>query len=170
MRKHWLLGGILLLAFATPAFSREQAIVNFINTKGEPVGHATLTETKQGVLIHTDLSNIPPGWHAFHIHSVGQCTPSDFTSAGGHFNPDHKEHGYENPKGSHAGDLPNVYVGADGQLQTDMLAPGVTLSTGDNRLLDSDGSAIVLHQGQDDYSTNPAGNAGPRIICGALKP
>ncbi len=131
-------------------------------------GTATLKQTEKGVLIHAIFQNVPPGWHAMHIHEVGKCEPPDFKTAGGHFNPTHKMHGYMNPSGAHAGDLPNVYADASGKVDVEVLAPDVSLEPGANSLLDGDGSALVLHEKADDYSTNPAGNAGKRIGCAVI--
>lgn len=137
------------------------------NAQGETVGQAVLTETPHGVLIETTLTGVPAGVHAFHIHAVGQCEPP-FTTAGGHFNPTSKEHGIENPRGMHAGDMPNVNVPTDGKLTFERLAEHVTLVAGPNSLFDSDGSALVLHAGADDYKSDPAGNAGARLACGVV--
>jgi Cu-Zn family superoxide dismutase len=131
------------------------------------VGAATLTETPHGVLIHVNLTKGPSGAHAFHLHAVGKCEPP-FTSAGPHFNPTTKQHGVENPMGLHAGDLPNLQVPSDGVLSFDVFARDVTLKTGANSLLDADGTAIVLHAQADDYKTDPAGNAGDRVVCGII--
>src|SRR5690242_10350752 len=111
MKHYFMPAALLAVAIAVPAFCTQPLKADFINTKNESVGSATLTDTKEGVLMHTQLSNLPEGWHGFHIHSVGECKAPDFKSAGGHLNPENKEHGYENPKGSHLGDLPNVHVG-----------------------------------------------------------
>jgi len=132
-------------------------------------GESTLQETPHGVLLHAVFQNVPQGWHALHIHEIGKCEPPDFKSAGGHFNPDKKEHGYNNPNGYHAGDLPNVYAGPSGKIDVQLLVPSVTLEKGPNSLLDKDGSALVLHEKADDYKTNPAGNAGKRIGCAVIR-
>jgi Cu-Zn family superoxide dismutase len=102
---------------------------------GAAAGQVTLMETPLGLLIQAKLSGIPLGEHTFHIHAVGKCEPP-FTSAGGHLNPANKKHGFENPVGMHAGDLPNVEVGADGKAEVDVFAPGLKLSD----LRDADGS------------------------------
>jgi Cu-Zn family superoxide dismutase len=163
--KHYLLPGLIFaVAVAVPAFCNQALKANFINIKSESIGYATLIDTKEGVLMHTQLSNLPEGWHGFHIHSIGECIAPNFKSAGGHLNPDNKEHGYENTKGSHLGDLPNVHVGKDGLLETDLLLKGISWES----LQDKDGSAIVIHESKDDYTTNPAGNAGARIACGVI--
>ena len=111
----------------------------------------------------------PAGERAFHIHAVGKCEPP-FTSAGGHFNPASKKHGIAAAEGSHAGDMPNLHVPASGELMVEILNGAVTLEKGKaNSVFDSDGSAIVIHAGVDDYKTDPTGNAGDRIACGVIQ-
>src|SRR5205807_2685722 len=123
--------------------------------------------TPHGVLIHVNMTNAPAGVHAFHIHETGKCEPP-FTSAGGHFNPTKKQHGLENAMGMHAGDMPNIDVPSNGALAFDVLDHDVTLRLGSNSLLDTDASAIVIHDKGDDYKSDPAGNAGDRVICGVI--
>ena len=163
-------GAALLLAAALGAWAAQKtAQASFINSQGEQVGHATLTQTNDGVRIDVTLFHLPPGRHAFHIHAEGKCEPPSFTSAGPHFNPFGKQHGTKNPQGPHAGDLPNFDVGGDGRAQFSVLAPEVTLGKGPNSLFHPGGTALVIHEGADDYMTDPAGNAGARIACGVIK-
>ena len=154
------------LLCASPAQGADNAGAVLKDASGNGVGKAALTNTQSGVLIRLDLTAIPAGEHAFHIHAVGKCEPPDFKSAGPHFNPDAAKHGLKNPEGPHAGDMPNLHVPADGRLKIEVLNPEVTL----DGLLDEDGAALVIHAGPDDYETDPAGNAGDRIACGAIKP
>ena len=164
----WICGLLLVGTTAACETKAESARATLHDAQGQEVGKATLEETPNGVLIALDVSNIPAGPHAFHIHAVGKCEPP-FKSAGGHFNPAHKQHGIENPKGMHAGDSPNLHVPASGKLETEVLATEVTLAGGkDNSLFDEDGSALVIHAGPDDYRSDPAGAAGPRIACGVI--
>jgi Cu-Zn family superoxide dismutase len=149
------------------AFSADSMTVPMKNTKGESVGEAKLTQTPNGVLIQATLSKLPPGEHGFHIHAVGKCEPP-FESAGDHFNPDTKQHGYFDPKGRHAGDLPNVHVPENGTLKIDILASQVGLKDGQNPLLDKDGAALMVHAKPDDYKSQPSGDAGDRIVCGVI--
>jgi Cu-Zn family superoxide dismutase len=162
---------MLLALTISPAHAQERATANMINAAGESVGTATITPTVRGtgVLINITLHGLPAGTHALHIHTVGKCDKPDFTSAGGHFNPGMKEHGTENPKGAHAGDLPNVEFLARGDDHVSMAVGGVTLGPGPNSLFHPGGTALVIHASPDDNKTDPAGNAGARIACGVIE-
>ena len=162
-----LAASLAAMALAAPAAAADKAIAVLKDAQGTEVGTATLTTTPSGVLISLDLTALPPGDHAFHIHAVGKCEPPNFKSAGPHFNPDNTKHGLMNPEGPHAGDMPNLHVPQDGKLKVEVLNPTVTLSA-ESALLDDDGSALVIHAGADDYKTDPAGNAGDRIACGVI--
>lgn len=154
---------------APPPARRESAHADLKGQDGKSMGGATLEQTPNGVLINATLSGLSPGMHAFHIHETGKCEPP-FKSAGGHFNPEGHKHGLKNPAGLHAGDLPNVDVGADGKARFQFFAHGVTLETGKkNSLLDADGSSLVVHKEADDLATDPAGAAGDRIVCGVIE-
>jgi Cu-Zn family superoxide dismutase len=164
----WLAASLAAgLVFVAPAFAADQASAVLKDVAGAEVGKATLAATPSGVLISLDLTALPAGDHAFHIHAVGKCEPPKFESAGPHFNPDSTKHGLMNPQGPHAGDMPNLHAPEGGKLQVEVLNPTVTLSA-ESALLDEDGSAIVVHAGADDYQTDPAGNAGNRIACGVI--
>ena len=138
------------------------------NAAGASLGQVTLDNTERGVLLTATLSGLPPGTHGFHIHSIGQCSPT-FEAAGEHFNPTDKQHGLRNPAGPHAGDLPNLSIPESGTVRIEMLASGVTLAKGRSSLLDSDGSALVVHTFADDHTTDPSGNSGTRVACGVIQ-
>ena len=125
---------------------------------GATVGTASLSQTASGVLISASLTGVGGGTHGIHVHTTGRCDGPDFASAGGHFNPTNKQHGFRNAAGAHVGDLPNVSPPQSGALTFDVLLPNATLS-GDNAVLDADGAAIVVHASADDYVTDPSGNS-----------
>jgi Cu-Zn family superoxide dismutase len=156
-----------ILASAAQAAPGDKASAQIKDRDGKVLGTLTLTETPQGVLFTGELTQLPPGPHGFHIHAVGKCEPP-FTSAGGHFNPQNKKHGFQAASGPHAGDLPNLHAGADGKIVADVMAPGLKLSGGATSVFDSDGSAVAIHAKADDYKTDPAGDSGDRIACGVI--
>lgn len=156
---------ILTLAAAALAGPGDRARAMMKNAEGQSLGEVELVEMANGTMVTARLENLPEGTHAFHIHETGQCEPP-FTSAGGHYNPAFANHGFAAPGGPHAGDMPNIHVPASGRLTIEVFNPRLTVS---DSLLDSDGAAVVIHQGPDDYETDPAGAAGPRIACGVIE-
>jgi Cu-Zn family superoxide dismutase len=142
------------------------------NTEGKEVGAARITETPHGIWLTLSLPanppGIPPGVRALHIHEVGRCEPP-FKSAGGHYNPLGKKHGFLDKAGSHAGDLPNLHVPENKPMTVEYFIPQLTIDRGKARLLDDDGSALVIHAKADDYKSDPAGDAGDRIACGIIE-
>jgi Cu-Zn family superoxide dismutase len=164
---------VFTLALALPlvaagAEPSRAAHVVLKDATGATVGTATLTEDRGGVHLSVKVQGMPPGTHAIHIHAVGRCENPEFKSAGPHFNPGGKKHGMKNPEGHHAGDLPNLVVGANGKTELHALAHGATLGDGPASLFGTQGTALVVHAGPDDEVTDPAGNSGARIACGVI--
>ena len=160
------------LLCATAVFGQsapKSAHADIVNAQGQKIGTAKILPAKQGVKIEVNVSQLPPGTHGIHIHAVGKCEGPDFTTAGPHLNPDAKKHGKDNPEGPHAGDLLNLEVKADGTAKATLLDTMVTLGDGPNSVFHEGGSAIVIHEKEDDYKTDPAGNSGPRIACGVIQ-
>ena len=132
-------------------------------------GKATFTQNDKGELVlRIDVSDAPPGEHAVHIHEKGDCSSPDGKSAGDHWNPTHMEHGKWGAPGEHhhLGDIGNMSVGADGKGTITLETNKWTAGTGATN--DVVGHAIVVHGGVDDFKSQPAGNAGPRIGCGVI--
>jgi superoxide dismutase, Cu-Zn family len=135
---------------------------------GRTVGTAQLREGPHGVVVALEFEGAPAGTRAFHVHDTGRCEGPGFESAGEHFAPHGHEHGFLNERGPHAGDLPNLHIPADGGLSAELFLGGVTLRPGPQSLLDGDGTALVLHEGADDYISDPSGEAGDRVACGVI--
>jgi superoxide dismutase, Cu-Zn family len=146
------------------------ATARLVNREGEPVGTATLTQRERGVEIALDVRGLPANSVlGFHVHEAGRCDTPTFESAGGHFNPASRQHGMEHAGGPHAGDLPNVRVGADGTARLAVLNPHVSLGAGEASLLREGGTALVIHARRDDYHSQPTGDAGDRVACGVIR-
>jgi Cu-Zn family superoxide dismutase len=117
--------------------------------------------------MRVEVRGLAPGWHGIHFHEKGDCSKSDFTSAGGHTHggPAARVHGLLNPQANETGDLTNLYVGADGTGAGEFFTGATNLAA----LMDADGTAVVIHASPDDHLTQPIGGAGPRVACGALR-
>ena len=139
-------------------------------------GMAILTEGPAGVVIRIRLTDLPvearSAWHAIHLHTRADCSGDGFASAGSHVGAGDNGHGLLAPDGPEAGDLPNVWADAAGYVNAEFHATAITLThaPGRARLLDADGSALVMHAGPDDHVSTPAGDSGPRIACGEISP
>jgi Cu-Zn family superoxide dismutase len=149
--------------------SPKSAHADIVNAQGQNIGTAKIVPAKKGVKIEVNVSQLPPGKHGIHIHAVGKCEGPAFITAGGHLNPDTKKHGKDNPEGPHAGDLLMIDVKADGTAKATLLDTMVTLGDGANSLFHDGGTAMVIHEKEDDYKTDPTGNSGARIACGVIQ-
>ena len=174
-----------LAAAAAAACTTTQTVTNDVepiasarvpmrDSAGRDLGTLRVLLASEGPRVSGTLTGLPPGEHGFHFHQVGRCEAADttaFATALGHYNPAGRKHGTLNPDGPHAGDLPNITVGADGRAALPDSGLAVALSeTARAGLLDADGTALLVHARADDYRTDPSGNSGPRIACGVLTP
>jgi Cu-Zn family superoxide dismutase len=151
---------VFICTAVTLAAAQNGATVEMKNGQGQSVGTATLSSAKDGgVSVALDLKNLTPGRHALHFHQTASCEGPAFTSAGGHYNPENKKHGLQNPEGPHAGDMNNFTVLKDGTAKTTVVAPHMKMGVA---------AALVVHAGVDDLKTDPAGNAGDRVACGVV--
>lgn len=160
----------VVVSFASFAAAQKEVKVKLVNSQGQSVGSAEIEEVKggSGVTIELDLKGLAPGTHGIHFHQVAKCEVPGFTTAGGHFNPMGKMHGMQNPNGPHAGDMMNFEADARGKAKVTLKDERVTLGTGENSLFANGGTAIVIHEKADDYTTDPSGNSGARIACGVI--
>ena len=164
-----ILVAVLLTGCAGMRGGGNQAgVAEIRNASGQSVGTARFTQAGNVVRILLEAKGLPPGAHAVHVHTVGKCDPPDFNSAGAHFNPTNRQHGALNAQGSHAGDLPNLTVAPDGTGRMETTTEQLSLGSGPNSVFDADGSALVIHSNADDFKTDPTGNAGARVACGAV--
>jgi Cu-Zn family superoxide dismutase len=167
-----LVAGVVLSAVGvgTAVAQGTGATAQLQDAEGNAVGTAEFTEVPGGVLVAVRARGLDPGEHGIHLHETGACDdPPAFDSAGGHINPAGAQHGLENPRGPHAGDLPDLSVAADGTAAYEATTDRVTLSgSGAAPLLDGDGSALVVHAAKDDQVTDPTGNSGDRVACGVI--
>jgi Cu-Zn family superoxide dismutase len=155
-----------------------------VDPAGREVGTATFSDTEGGMLVSVKVEGLPPGFHGFHVHTIGACEPNsvnpadpsmrgDFFSAGGHIGAGATDHG------DHAGDLPTLYVNGSGAGSLTTVTDALTRAD----LVDGDGSAVMVHAGRDNYANIPeryapggpdavtrnTGDAGGRIACGPVQ-
>lgn len=140
---------------------------------GKAVGTVEFRGTDSGVMLVTaSVQGLAPGDYGFHIHETGRCDPAGgFESAGGHLSAGEK-HGVLTEDGPHPGDLPNISVAEGGNLSAEFFVDRLSVEGGwfeDAGLFDDDGSAVVIHSGADDYTSQPSGDAGDRIACGVIE-
>jgi Cu-Zn family superoxide dismutase len=161
----------LLALSASAAIHKNKGLeVDFKTSDGQDAGSALLTPAGNGVKVKLDLKGLPEGEHAIHVHASAKCDGPDFKTAGGHLNPDNKEHGTKNPKGPHAGDMPmNLQVMADGTDHVSFVTQSISLKKdAKNSVFANGGTAFIIHEKADDMMTDPTGNAGGRIACGVI--
>lgn len=155
-----------LLGFAAAPAMAATVTANLTGTDGSEIGTVTVTDTPSGMAHATvELQGLPEGVHGIHIHETGDCSASDFTSAGGHLAAG-AEHGVMVEGGPHPGDLPNAHVPADGAVTVEAFLPAVSV---EELMMDDDGSAFIVHAGADDYESQPSGDAGSRLACGVFE-
>jgi superoxide dismutase, Cu-Zn family len=129
-------------------------------------GTVSFSEQAGAVKAHVELAGLAPNSvHGFHVHDKGDCSAADAASAGGHFNPGGTLHGSVTAAVHHAGDLPSLNADGSGHVRTDLVLGGVTLSPGPTSIL---GRSVIVHLNPDDYTSQPAGNSGPKVACGVI--
>jgi len=172
MKRVIVLAGVLFMVWAPEAEAarKAHAMANMKGLDGKALGTVDFEQTNHGVLITFDLHGLPPGAHAIHIHTSGNCDPKvKFTAAGPHFSPEPRNHGFMVKGGPHPGDLPNQFADAAGVLHAATLTNAFSLGNGKRSIFDRNGASIIVHARSDDYTSQPDGNSGDRIACGVIK-
>jgi Cu-Zn family superoxide dismutase len=170
MRYAWL--ALALLATYAAAHADIVVPMNLVdeNGSGEAIGTVTITETAYGLVFTPQLTRLQPGLHGFHVHEKPSCAPGEkegkkvpALAAGGHYDPQATgKHGLPWGDG-HLGDLPALYVAADGQAAYPVLAPRL-------KAADVHGRSLMVHAGADNHADHPAplGGGGMRFACGVI--
>jgi len=155
---------IMLGACSGPKADSSTSSFPIQTADGSKIGEIVISPAKAGgVDLVVTVKELTPGSHAMHFHEFGKCDGPDFKSAGGHYNPNAVPHG------EHAGDMMNVNVAADGTGKFEVTNGKVNLKAGSlPALMDDDGTALIIHAGEDDYTSQPSGAAGPRVACAVI--
>lgn len=143
-----------------PTYSKAVSVVHPIADSGV-MGTVNFTATDGGVQVTAEITGLEPGNHGFHIHTYGDCTAPDGTSAGGHFNPDNNEHSSPIVDNRHMGDMGNITANEDGVATIDYVDAAISI----DQII---GRGIIVHAGEDDLTSQPSGAAGARIGCGVI--
>lgn len=147
----------------------EPVVVDMINQEGDSMGTATFEEAANGVILTLELEGLEEGEYGFHIHEYGKATPPTFMDALGHFNPTDANHGIHAEGGPHIGDFPNLIVGKDGKVNIVLVVSNVSLNPeAPYTLRTENGTSLIIHEGPDDYVTQPIGTAGYGMIGGVI--
>lgn len=170
MKRIFILTILAIMIYPLSVFAESRSF-GITGVDGNRIGGIKIESGPHGSVMTISISKngLRPGWHGIHIHQVGDCSDiGAFKLSKGHVNPSSKKHGFLNPDGPHPADLPNIFAASDGSVNTEILAPGVSLGGAGENLLDADGSAIVIHENPDDHMTQPIGGAGARIACAVI--
>ncbi len=156
------------MCYSSPVWAKQaKAVIAGTAPDSKITGEVILTDKDDGLEVEATVDNLSPGKHGFHIHEHGSCDEQG-KAAGGHFNPDHAQHGYVPKDGltkAHPGDMGNLEAGPDGKATVKVFLKGASLAEGHYGVM---GKAVIVHENEDDFS-QPTGNAGGRIGCGIIQ-
>lgn len=173
MKAHFIFAVLILIAFVVGCQMEEdetttkagaEVQTKVMDSQGRELGVVTFKAVETGTLVTADLKGLGPSkTHGFHIHENGICE-DDFKSAGDHFNPTGLQHGAPGVD-SHAGDLGNVTSDAYGNASFSYISKQLTVDATSHGVL---GKSVIIHSGEDDLESQPAGDAGWRMGCGVI--
>ena len=164
MLKH-LAVALLLVAGAAAAQSQVSATLA-PSAGNNAAGNVVFVQEGRKLFVIAEVTGLKPGPHGFHVHEKGDCSAADFSSAGGHFNPDSQPHGNPATGAHHAGDMPLLVADASGKATARAELRSMTVGGGASDVV---GKSVVVHADVDDFRSQPAGNSGARIACGVIK-
>ena len=160
----------LIFSFSVLSCSEDKTIVVEAEPKSDSnvTGTITFSEDDDQVLMNAVFSGLTPGSHAIHLHEFSDCSSPDGKSTGGHWNPTFENHGaWGNETGFHRGDIGNFEANENGEatisFETDLWCINC-----DDETKNIIGKAVIVHQGQDDFVSQPSGAAGSRVSCAGL--
>ena len=139
-----------------------------LGSDGAQIGALMLEQGPHGLVLRVEVAagGLSPGWHGLHLHQIGDCSdPGSYTRSGGHVGKRAGGHGLMNPDGMESGDLPNIWAAEDGSAGYEAFTGQTDLAS----LKDDDGSALIIHAGPDDHSSQPIGHAGARVACAVIQ-
>jgi len=148
-------------------FERFTASGTVIGAEGEEIGTIDVNGGPNGALLRVviDEGGLTTGWHGIHLHQVGDCSDvGEFKASGGHVGKIEDGHGLMNPDGPEGGDLPNIWAADNGSAGYEAF----TMLTTGEALMDEDGSALIIHEAEDDHISQPIGGAGGRVACAVI--
>jgi len=149
-----------------PGSTELHAVAQLNPTQGNQArGTVRFSSEGGAVRVVADITGLTPGEHGFHVHENGDCSASDASSAGGHFNPTKQPHAARDATARHIGDLGNLTADTTGRAQLSYLDPMLTLA-GEKSIV---GRAVVIHAGRDDLKSQPSGDSGARVACGVIE-
>ena len=158
-------GCVLVAACATPDGPR--ATAQLAPTQGNTAtGTVRFVTSGAKVMVSGEVRGLKPGAeHGFHVHEKGDCSSGDGMSAGGHFNPAGASHGRHGSGRHHVGDLPSLRADASGVARFNFESRSIAVGSGPADIV---GKGLIVHRDPDDYTTQPTGNAGPRLACAVI--
>jgi superoxide dismutase, Cu-Zn family len=170
--KKLLLSVAILLIFVNACKSalgkkNEMNLVFESKSDSKVTGTANFTEKNGTVTLTAKISGLSPGEHAIHIHEKSDCSAADASSAGGHWNPTFKKHGKWGETEHHKGDIGNFTADANGNATLKFSTSEWCIGCED-QAKNIVGHGLIVHKGTDDFTSQPAGNAGARQACSAI--
>lgn len=156
---------VLLSACATPTGPTASAQLQA--TRGNATsGEVRFTQQGDKVLVSGEVRGLKPNAeHGFHVHEKGDCSSGDGMSTGGHFNPMGRMHGAHDGSEHHVGDLPSLKADVYGVARFSFESSSISVGSGSSDIV---GRGLIVHRDPDDYTTQPTGNAGPRLACAVI--